>query len=176
MLGKKRIIWKSRKKEKVLKKKKKFKINELIILSGNILSWTVCVESSCFLTSCGWFSSFACPSVFLPPSVSLVVSWHLYSSEGWGRAERRGGSHSPADLCDGTPAQQQRWVSAKQLRPGTQLQKSRREPLIITAYVHARQVEALWSCSSLRKLLNLSVFYHFFGAGLKFSEHSVPAV
>lgn len=164
--------------EKVEKKrkgfKKKFKINDHIVRQYPLLD-SVC-RVFLFSYSCGWFSSFACPSVFLPPSVSLVVSWHLYSSEGWGRAERRGGSHSPADLCDGTPIQQQRWVSAKQLRPGTQLQKSWREPLIITAYVHARQVEALWLCSSLRKLLKLSVFYHFFEAGLKFSEHSVPAV
>lgn len=61
--------------------KKKFKINALVILSGNILSWTVCVESSCFLTPVG--GSLPLPVLcFCSPSVSVVVSWHLYSSEG----------------------------------------------------------------------------------------------
>lgn len=37
---------------------------------------------------------------------------------------------------------------------------------------NARQAEAFWLRSRSRKPLNLSVFYHLFGAGLKFSEHS----
>lgn len=78
------------KKEKRFKLKR-FKINELIMLSGNILSWTVCVESSCFLTPVGDSLPLPVLLCFCSPSVSVVVSWHLYSSEGWGRAERRGG-------------------------------------------------------------------------------------
>ena len=42
-----------------------FKINELIILSGNILSLDSVCRVFLFSYSCGWFSSFACPSVFL---------------------------------------------------------------------------------------------------------------
>lgn len=61
-------------------------------MSGNILSWTVCVESSCFLTPVGGSLPLPVLLCFCSPSVSVVVSWHLYSSEGWGRAEKRGGA------------------------------------------------------------------------------------
>lgn len=99
VLKRKKIIWKSRK----IKRLKKNKIKELIILSGNILSWTVCVESSCFLTPVGGSLPLGVLLCFRSPSVSLVVSWHLYSSEGWGRAgekkkKRVGGGGYPAQL------------------------------------------------------------------------------
>lgn len=79
---KKEQFEKIEKKKRLKKKKKKFKINELIILSGNILSWTVCVESSCFLTPVGGSLPLPVLLCFCSPSVSVVVSWHLYSSEG----------------------------------------------------------------------------------------------
>lgn len=62
--GKKRILLKSRKKEKI-KILKKLKINELIIFVRQYpLLDSVC-RVFLFSYSCGWFSSFACPSVFL---------------------------------------------------------------------------------------------------------------
>lgn len=134
------------------------------MLSGNILSWTVCVESSCFLTPVGGSLPLPVLLCFCSPSVSVVVSWHLYSSEGWGRAEKRG-EHSPADLCDGTPIQQQCKMLAKLFMPGTQLEKfsSWHEPQIITAYVHACHVKALWICSRSRKQFRSEPkFFYFF--------------
>lgn len=116
-----RIILKSRKKEKI-KIKKTFKINELIILSGNILSWTVCVESSCFLTAVG--GCLPLPVLcFCSPSVSVIVIWRLYSSEGWGRAERKGGAFTSWPLWwhSNSAAVLAKWI--KLLKAGTQCEK-----------------------------------------------------
>lgn len=85
---------KSRKIEKI--EIKVVKINELIILSGSILSWTVCVESSCFLTPVGRFSSVACPVFLL---TICVGSCQLAFVQRRGLRRER----PPADLCDGTP-------------------------------------------------------------------------
>lgn len=123
------------------------------MLSGNILSWTVCVESSCFLTPVGGSPSLPV-LCFCSPSVSVVVSWHLYSSEGWGRAERSrargwGVGGSPADLCNGSnsAAELSKWT--KLFTPGAQCEKfgSRHYLQIITAYVHVCRVNTCWICS-----------------------------
>lgn len=78
---------------------KKVKINEFIILSGNILSWTVCVESSCFLSPVG--GSLPLPVLcFCSPSVSVVVSCTA------ARVEAENRWRLPADLGGGAPVQQ----------------------------------------------------------------------
>lgn len=142
----------------------------MIILSGNILSWTVCVESSCFLTPVGGSVHLPVLLCFCSPSVSVVVSWHLYSSEGWGRPEKRGEAfpgwplwwHSnSAAVLSVSKAVSARDTIWKKLRSGP-------EPLIITAYVHACHVKALWMCRRSRKQLwsenKISVSFTFFSS------------
>lgn len=152
------------------------------------MSWWYCQaislsDSVCrvflFSYSCGWFSSFACILCFSSPSVVVVVSWHLYSSEGWGRAEKRGG-RSSADLCDCTPIQQQQcYMLAKLYMPGTQFENfsSWHEPWIITAYAHVCHTKALWIYSKSRKQFwlesKLDFLFIVFVAFLKFVKLSI---
>ncbi len=75
-------------------------------MSGNILSWTVCVESSCFLTPVGGSLPLPVLLCFCSPSVS-VVSVGICTAARVEAEQKREGELSPADLCDGTPIQQQ---------------------------------------------------------------------
>lgn len=87
--------------------KKKKRINKLIIFVRQYpLLDSVC-RVFLFSYSCGWFSSFACPSVFSAHHLCRVGvcggRWRAAAARV--EAERGKGERWPADLCDGTPIQ-----------------------------------------------------------------------
>lgn len=148
-------------------------------MSGNILSWTVCVESSCFLTPVGGSLPLPVLLCFCSPSVSVVVSWRLYSSEGWGRAEKkkkreRGAftswplwwhSNSAAVLNVGKAV----YAGDHNLRSSVPGMNHRSLQHMSTPAM----CKPLWICSRSRKQFFSFLFIIFLSACLKFGKLSV---